>query len=72
MARKYTRKTPKIDKEKMKAAVLAVLRDKVSVRRAVDIYGVKRSTLQNWLKNNTAEEAEGGNVKQLSQGVKTV
>lgn len=55
MVRTYKRKTAPIDKEKMKAAILAVRQDKMSVRKAAKKFGISNSTLQDWLKKSTDE-----------------
>lgn len=53
MVRTYKRKSAPIDKEKMQAAILAVRRDKISIRQAAKTFGIKNSTLQDWLKKTT-------------------
>lgn len=72
MIRKYKRKKEKIDTSKMKAAVLSVVRDKVSARAAAILYGVNRTTLNNWVKRTSEEQAAAGDVTMISKGHKTV
>lgn len=69
MVRTYKRKTPEIDKEKMKLAVLSVRRDKLSVRRAAELHGVKWTTLSGWLKRTSNEQAANNEVtlKQINK-----
>lgn len=55
MVRTYKRKSAPVDKEKIKAAILAVRQDKMSIRQTAKKFGIKNSTLQGWLKNTTAE-----------------
>lgn len=72
MVRNYHPKKPKISKEKLKAAVLSVLRDKKSVRAAAQMHDVKRATLSDWLKKTTLEQALEGMVTEVTKGHKTV
>lgn len=72
MVRTYKRKKEPIDESKIKGAVLSVKRDGMSVRAAAKLYGVKNSTLQDWLKNTTEEQAQSGDVKVVGIGRKTV
>lgn len=57
MVRTYKRKKAPIDKEKLKAAVISVLRDKMSLRKSAELHGVKWNTLNDWVKK-TSEESD--------------
>ncbi|XP_055307136.1 tigger transposable element-derived protein 6-like [Sitodiplosis mosellana] len=72
MVRNYKRKKPQLEKEKLKLAVLSVLRDKKTIRTAAKEHGVNRTTLQNWVKNKTEEQASKGEVTTVSKGFQTV
>lgn len=72
MVRSYKRKKPGIQVSKMKQAVLSVRRDKMSVRNAANLHGVKRATLSDWLKRTNEEQIATGDVTVLTKGHKTV
>lgn len=72
MVRNYVRKLPPVDKEKMKAAVVSVLRDKLNPHQAAKLHNVKPNTLYDWLKRTTLEQALAGEVTTLVHGHKTV
>lgn len=72
MVRKYKSKKDPIDKSKMKAAVLSVRRDGMKVRAAAKLHGVKNSTLHDWLKKTSEEQAATGEVTMISKGHKKI
>lgn len=57
MVRKYKRKRPAVDESKIKAAVIAVRRENMSVRSAAKLHGVGRTTLSNYLRDTSEEKA---------------
>lgn len=73
MVRKYKPKREQVlDKDELKAAVLSVRCDKMSVRKAAELHGCKWTTLSSWLKKTNAEQAADGNVTLIVNGRKTV
>ena len=52
MVRNLKRKTPSINKDAMKKAVVAVRKENLSKSAAARLFGVSRSTLNDWLKIN--------------------
>ena len=53
MVRTYKRKNEQIDISKIKEAVLSVKQNNMSVRNAACFYGVKKSTLSDWIKRSS-------------------
>lgn len=72
MVRKYKPKKEKINKEKLKAAVISVLRDKMSYNAAAKLHGVHKSTVRRWANQSTSEQAQSGSIVERNAGHKTV